>query len=329
MTDILEVRGLSYGHSEQRSVFQKAREGFQVRDFHLSLRAGDMHALIGESGAGKSTLARLLAGALKPAEGLILWRGRPLTSYSLRERARGIQLVMQDATEALHARRTVGEQLREVARVTRGLSPSQVRDMIPQRCLELHLDPLLLERFPHELSGGQRQRVNLLRALLCEPELLICDEPLSALDRLHQVELLEILQEWRQRTGGAIVLIAHDVNVVAQWSDAVSLLYQGRCLEQGPSKAVLQRPQHPYTRWLLSAQPRLYRPAWALARSELVSREERPGVVVYPSCPWVKRCALAEPACWGQESRLKRQDVDSSHQSACIRSEDLPWHVGS
>ncbi len=252
---LVQVEALSY----RAKSFRKLEKPFQLRNVSLILGLGERRALVGESGSGKSTLARILAGLLKADAGQVLWKGKALSQCTPQQRARRVQLVLQDASLALHPYRTIAQQLLEVARVVRGLSSLKAKEELETWRARLGLAGVSLDAFPHELSGGQRQRVNILRALLCEPELLICDEPFSALDRLNQQNLLENLVDWQTKQGATLLLIAHDLPLLAQWTDQMTVIDRGECVEQGSSLEIWHNPQHPHTRKLLRSLPGLYR----------------------------------------------------------------------
>jgi peptide/nickel transport system ATP-binding protein len=321
---ILSAHRLSYRPPVSGFWSKPRPDSFAFHDFNFQLERGEVHGLIGESGSGKSTLARLLAGLWKPAQGEILWQGAPWNSLTRREKARKVQLVLQDASLALHPQRTVLAQLSEVASVVRGKRSPEALKIVKEIMERLGLEAKLAHSYPHELSGGQRQRVNVARALICSPEVLICDEPLSALDRLTQTELLHTLLDWKKERGATLLLIAHDLPLLATWTDRLTVLYGGQCLEEGQSQLIWQNPQHPYTRWLLQSLPRFYRPVYK--GESFCQQTPRFPAKVPEACPWLRLCGHADSVCTTQKPVLRSVSHDLSHRSSCHLFKDLPWH---
>jgi oligopeptide transport system ATP-binding protein len=237
-----------------RSPTQKLRA---LRDVSLTVQPGEVVGVVGESGCGKSTLGRCIAGLEKPDQGDILWQGAPITAVeSRRTRARHIQMVFQDPYASLNPRMTLGQTLEEVLRV-HGLAANaaQRRERVDQLMLMVGLAPALKDRLPHAISGGQRQRISIARALAVEPQLLIADEPVSALDASVQAQIINLLEDLRAKLNVAMIFIAHDLNVVRHISDRVAVMYLGEIVETAATEALFTRPLHPYTRGLLAAIP--------------------------------------------------------------------------
>ncbi|WP_261566748.1 dipeptide ABC transporter ATP-binding protein [Frankia gtarii] len=244
---MVEVDGVSRSFGERRA----------VTGVSLSLRARQTVGLVGESGSGKSTLARMVMGLTAPHEGRVLLGGEPwseTTERARRRRRRRIQLIQQDPHAAFDPRHTVG---RVIAEALPGLRGGPRRARVTDLLATVGLDASLAARRPHQLSGGQRQRVAIARALAVEPEVLICDEPVSALDVSVQAQVLDLLSELQQRLGIAMLCITHDLGVVAQISDRLLIMKDGEVVEEGATKTVFENPQHPYTNALLRAAPRL------------------------------------------------------------------------
>ncbi|MFE9424786.1 ABC transporter ATP-binding protein [Kitasatospora sp. NPDC006697] len=248
---LLTVSGL-------RKVYGSGRRRLTALDgVDLTVRPGETVGLLGESGSGKSTLARALVQLHRPTSGEIRFRGRPLD----RAAARRIQLVFQDPYASLNPRLTVGRILAEPM-VAHGLPdrPRRVAELLRK----VGLEPGAADRLPREFSGGQRQRIGIARALAPEPELLVCDEPVSALDVSVQAQVLELIAELQRELGLAVLFIAHDLAVVRQVSHRIAVMRGGRIVETGPADRVATAPEHPYTAELLAAVPRLERPVGTL-----------------------------------------------------------------
>ncbi|MEV6614966.1 ABC transporter ATP-binding protein [Streptomyces sp. NPDC051051] len=242
----------------------------------LTLHEGEALGIVGESGSGKTTLGRMIVGLLAPTEGVIRHRG----DASVRIR-RDVQMVFQDPASSLNPRRTIGESVADPLRAAGELPDAEIRGRVRDLLTRVGLDPGAYHRHPHEFSGGQRQRVGIARALASEPRLLVCDEPVSALDVTTQAQIVGLLAELRRELGLSLLFIAHDLAVVRQVSDRVAVMRRGRVVEQGPVDQVYDHPAHPYTRALLAAVPVLA-PALAAerrtARRALSAVQEAPAV---------------------------------------------------
>lgn len=232
-----------------------------VKPTSLRLRQGETLGIVGESGSGKTTLTRLLLALEKPDAGKVLWRGQDwagLSAAEQRQERRRVQVIFQDPLGSFDPRYTVARVLDEALKVA-GVSASKTRHTRAKELLQLvRLDSALLSRRPLELSGGQRQRVAIARALAANPQVLVCDEPVSALDVSVQAQILELLSELKQRLGLACLFISHDLGVVQQISDRVMVMKDGEVIESGVANEVFSRPQHPYTRQLVGAIGHLY-----------------------------------------------------------------------
>ncbi len=269
-----------------------------VQDVSLSVRQGETLALVGESGCGKSTTARLLLDLELPTAGEVRYRGDPLRGMSAAERLefrRSVQLVFQDPFGSLNPRMTVGAVLGEVLSV-HGLAEGEGRRSRIEELLGLvGLAPDAVGRYPHEFSGGQRQRIGIARALAVEPEIIVADEPVSALDVSIQAQVLNLLVDLQARLGLSYLLIAHDLGVVRQIADRVAVMYAGRIVEVADADRLYESPLHPYTAALLAAVPRP-RPSpggrKAESRLEAGSAGERSLALEAAStaCPYYARC---------------------------------------
>ncbi|MFG2885557.1 dipeptide ABC transporter ATP-binding protein [Streptomyces sp. NPDC048297] len=246
---VLEATGL-------RRVFGRGRRAFTaVDDVSLTLRRGETLGIVGESGSGKTTLGRMLVGLLEPTAGAIRHDGRPHTGVDP-----AVQMVFQDPVSSLNPRRSVGESIADPlrARGERGESAERrIRGRVTELLERVGLDAAHYDRYPHEFSGGQRQRVGIARALAADPRVIVCDEPVSALDVTTQAQVVTLLGELQRELGLALVFVAHDLAVVRQVSDRVAVMRGGRIVESGPADEVYDAPRDPYTRQLLAAVPAL------------------------------------------------------------------------
>jgi len=279
----------------------------------LTIQRGSILGLVGESGCGKSTLAQMLVGLLAPSSGAIEYDGADLGALSgeaWRTYRRGVQMVFQDTASSLNPRKRIRTILLEAV-TARGLRGANRLARVESLLGQVGLDPQLLGRYPHELSGGQRQRVGIARALAMEPSLLVADEPVSSLDVSLQGQIINLLRELNETLGLTIVLISHDLAVVARVCDVIAVMYAGRVVESGVPSQVLTAPAHPYTQALLDAVPRgLERRG--RARTVLpVEQGETPG-----GCKFRRRCLSAVARCAEVDPSLA--PVGPGHDAACL-----------
>jgi len=312
---ILNVEHLSVSFPAERG-----QRLWAVDDVSLRLEKGSVLGIVGESGSGKSTVARSITGQQVPSSGEILLDGVPLDARRSRSTNRAIQMVYQDPYASLNPRLTVRQVLRELLRI-HDLVP---RDEEEERCQELMrevgLPPAALDGKPGQFSGGQRQRIAIARALAVEPQVLIADEPVSALDVSVQATILELFHELRERLSLSVIFISHNLAVVRHLSDRVAVMYLGKVVEEGQREQIFSDPRHPYTRSLLASVPRLH--AASVAPPRL--RGEPPSPVDRPSgCSFHPRCPRAEEIC-ARETPLLLEAGESDHVAAChFRSESL------
>jgi len=253
---VLETRGLGKVYAQGRW-FGKGREVRAAEDVNLKLRRGQTLGLVGESGSGKSTVARCLVRLLDPTAGEIRLHGEDIARArprALRPLRRRVQIVFQDPYRSLNPRRKVGEAIIE-GPLNFGVARADALERARQLLQLVGMDAAALERYPHQFSGGQRQRLAIARALALEPEVLVADEPVSALDVSVQAQVLALLEEIRTRLELAMLFVTHDLRVAAQVCDEVAVMCAGRIVEQGPVDRVFRQPEHPYTRALCEAAP--------------------------------------------------------------------------
>lgn len=316
---LLEVTHLKVHFPVKHRLFSRARLFVRaVDDVSFALRAGETLGLVGESGCGKTTLGRAVVRLTEPTSGSIRFEGVELAGMSSRElrgRRRGFQIIFQDPYGSLSPRLRVEDIIGEALDIHR-LTPtrSQRRQRVKELLEAVGLDPTQAQRYPHEFSGGQRQRIGIARALAVEPKLLVCDEPVSALDVSVQAQIINLLQDLQVQRGMAYLFIAHDLAVVEHMSRRVMVMYLGKIVELAEAKAIIQTPRHPYTQALISAVPVVDPDS---KRKRIVLPGDVPSPVHPPcGCPFHPRCPLAQlPRCRDEIPPLR--EVSPGHWAAC------------
>ena len=315
---LLEVKNLKVHFPVKPGMFRRVQDFVRaVDDVSFALEPGETLGLVGESGCGKTTLGRAIVRLVEPTAGSILLDGEDITRMNgpaLRARRRKFQLIFQDPYGSLNPRMTiariVGEAL-DIHRLTDSPSARQAR--IAELLKAVGLDPVYAQRYPHEFSGGQRQRIGIARALAVEPQLIICDEPVSALDVSVQAQIINLLQDLQQQRGIAYLFIAHDLAVVEHISRRVMVMYLGRIVEAAEAKSIIREPQHPYTQALISAVPEVDPES---KRRRIVLPGEVPSPIhPPPGCPFHPRCPVAEARCRTEAPALR--EISPGHRAAC------------
>lgn len=322
-TNLIEVQHLTKSFVADTDFFGRPTSFVQaVDDVSFTIRRGEAFGLVGESGCGKTTIGKMICGLLKPTSGQILFEGRDITALSQRDRramCRDIQLVFQDPYASLNPRMTIGKIITEPILTNKILPKEKVDDRVDELLELVGLAPYMKNRYPHEFSGGQRQRVGIARALALNPKLIVCDEPVSALDVSIQAQVLNLLDDLKEQLGLTYLFIAHGLNVVKHISDRVGVMYLGRMMEIAPKESLYTEPLCPYTQALLSAIPS---PDPKLQRRRIILEGDVPSPIDPPAgCRFASRCFAKVGAC--DVSAPEQREVLPDHVCACRRYDNV------
>ncbi len=315
---LLEVKNLKVHFPVKHGLFSRVKSAVKaVDDVSFSIEPGETLGLVGESGCGKTTLGRAIVKLVEPTSGSVLFAERDiakLTGRELQAVRRGLQMIFQDPVGSLNPRMTVEEIVGEALDIHKlaadpAARSSRIRDLLKS----VGLNETHSERYPHEFSGGQRQRIGIARALAVEPKLIVCDEPVSALDVSVQAQIINLLQDLQQERGLAYLFIAHDLAVVKHISRRVMVMYLGKVVELGPAAAVVEEPKHPYTQALISAVPVVDPDS---KRQRIILPGDVPSPINPPGgCPFHPRCPIAQDICKVDIPPLR--EITSGHFAAC------------
>jgi len=320
-TNILEIKNLKiYYPTKTKNLFLKA-----VDDISFNLKKGETLGIVGESGCGKSTLGRAIMQLIKSTSGEILFNQQNLNNLSkkeLREKRQDLQIIFQDPLASLDPRMTVGqiiaEPLKNFAKLN--LSKDDINTRVKQIMADVGLIPEHINRYPHEFSGGQCQRIGIARALILQPKILVCDEPVSALDVSIQGQIINLLKSLQNKYGLSLIFIAHDLSIVRHISDRIIVMYLGKIIELSEAENIYEHPLHPYSKALLSAVP-IPDPKLERNKKHEPLRGEVPSPINPPSgCHFRTRCPKAFEKCSQIEPLLKAPDnlvLERKHVVAC------------
>ena len=314
---LLEVGHLTKHYPMRGGVFGRGRgEVHAVDDVSFAIRQGETLGLVGESGCGKSTIGKTVLRLVEPTAGTIAWRGQRIDGLhgsAMRPYRRELQAVFQDPYASLNPRMRAADIVAEPIRNFENVSAAEMGDRVVSLFEKVGLRPDQMPRYPYEFSGGQRQRLGIARALAPRPKLIVCDEPVSALDVSVQAQVINLLGDLQREFGLSYLFIAHDLAVVEHISHRVAVMYLGRIVELAPTRAVFAHPQHPYTEALLSAVPV---PDPTVQRKRIILAGDVPSPVELPKgCRFHTRCPYAFDRCRAEEPALK--EVAPAHFVAC------------
>jgi len=318
---LLEVKNLKVHYPVRHGLFSRVRETVKAVDgVSFQIEPGETLGLVGESGCGKSTLGRAILRLVEPTAGEIFLNGENLTQLrgnALRVRRRKFQMIFQDPFGSLNPRMTVADIVGEALDIHELTdSPAARRKRIAELLVAVGLDAAYVRRYPHEFSGGQRQRIGIARALAVEPDLIVCDEPVSALDVSVQAQIINLLRDLQEQRGLAYLFIAHDLAVVEHISRRVLVMYLGKIVEQAAATEIIRAPRHPYTQALISAVPEVDPDA---KRERIILPGDVPSPMHPPGgCPFHPRCPIAEERCTMEAPSL--EESQPGHATACHRA---------
>ncbi|MDP1529656.1 ABC transporter ATP-binding protein [Rhodoferax sp.] len=324
---LLRVEGLVKHFERPRSLAQrltgeKRSVVHALNGVTLEVQRGETLGLIGESGCGKSTLGRSILRLVEPSSGRTVFDGQDLSAMNagqmMRMRAR-LQIIFQDPYASLNPRKSIREIVSLPLQLHGSASAEENNQQVEQILQRVGFRPDQFDRYPHQFSGGQRQRIGIARALVSRPALVVCDEPVSALDVSIKAQILELLGELKAEFNLTYIFVSHDIAAVGHLADRIAVMYLGEIVEIGRTLDIINSPQHPYTQALLSAVPRLVP---AKERTRTVLSGDLPSPLNPPSgCKFHTRCPVALPECSGQSPRLKPLHLEAMHSVACLRSD--------
>lgn len=320
MKSLLEIRNLHKTFRMKSKTGAKAARLKAVDGVNLKIFPGETLGLVGESGCGKSTIGKMILGLTAADQGEILFHGKNLvglSARSMRPYRRQLQMIFQDPFSSLNPRMTIGQTLGEPLHIHRLCPPKEQAKRISTLLAQVGLEASAAQRYPHEFSGGQRQRISIARALAVEPELIIADEPVSALDLSVQAQVLNLLREIQQQYKLSFLFIAHDLAVVEHVSDRVAVMYLGKIVETAAAEDIYQSPRHPYTEALLHAIPQP--DPERIDRPQSLPGEVPSPLAPPPGCAFHPRCPYADEICRKISPDLI--DLTPAHQVACHHSD--------
>lgn len=317
--DLLQVQQLTVRYDLGGGLLTGRRSLTAVDDVSFNLRPGETLGVVGETGCGKSSLGKAVLQLVRPASGRVVWQGRDLcelNSRQLKPVRKDLQIIFQDPLSSLNPRMTIGEIVAEPLAIHQPQLSAQERQAAAERMLErVGLRADMMRRYPNEFSGGQCQRISIARAMILEPKIIVCDEPVSALDVSIQAQICNLLRELQRETGVALIFISHDLSIVRYMCHRVLVMYLGRVMESGTRKDFFDAPLHPYSQALIRAVPRPD-PSLRVADQVVPLEGEIPSPIKPPSgCVFRTRCERASPLCLQKRPAL--EESSNGHQVAC------------
>jgi len=320
VSTLLAIENVSVSFEQRKRLFGRSRASLRaVDDVSVNIAEGETLALVGESGSGKTTLGHVVAGLRAPSQGMVRFRGAPLDGSRRHSAGRAIQIVFQDPFSALDPRLPVSDIIAEPLRIQRIGTSKERRARAAALVDKVGLPQDALNRYPHEFSGGQRQRIAIARALAPAPQLIVADEPLSALDVSIQSQILNLFRDIQEHERLSYLFISHDLAVVEHVADRVAVLYLGRIVELAPREDVFAHPAHPYTRALLNSVPRI---GGGKGRKRAIRGEMPSPLNPPPGCVFHPRCPLAQDICRADKPAFEPLKTRPSHAAACHFKEE-------
>ncbi len=321
---LLSIKNLRMWFPIRKGVLQRHVGDVKAVDgLNFEVRKGETLGLVGESGCGKSTTGRAILQLYRPTDGNVFFKGQDLTKLKgggLRNMRRDMQMIFQDPYASLNPRMTVGTIIGEPLRVHGMVSGKERQEKVQDLLKVVGLNPFFINRYPHEFSGGQRQRIGIARALAVNPDFIVCDEPVSALDVSIQAQVINLLEDLQSEFGLTYLFIAHDLSVVRHISDRVAVMYLGKIVELADRVELYENPLHPYTKALLSAIP-IPDPILEMERKRIILSGDVPSPVnPPPGCNFHTRCPIAIDVC--KQDHPEWREVGNDHWIACHRAEE-------